>query len=185
MTSARKRRAEIPNLAQNAPKLTPAFNAGTAQPPRPPPAGGLTIQQVVAIMDRRISTLEGGMNDLRKTVGVSAEKAATAPAPAAVAPEVSESLDELYNRFDILVGEVAELKDTLMKLQTYTMEVNRVLVEDKLTAGAAPTAPTFSEPATTEETPVEDDAAAVAPSTEEIVVQPTFSRRRRGGAAAA
>jgi hypothetical protein len=55
------------------------------------------------------------------------------------------------------------------------MEVNRVLVEDRLET--PPSAPTFSAP---EPAPATEETAP----TEDIVVQPTFSRRRRGGAAA-
>jgi hypothetical protein len=43
-----------------------------------------------------------------------------------------EVLDEINNRFELLAGEVAELKDILIKLQSYTMEVNKRLVDERI-----------------------------------------------------
>jgi hypothetical protein len=43
-----------------------------------------------------------------------------------------EILDEYASRFDIIADELASMKDTVMKLQTYTMEVNKTLLEDRI-----------------------------------------------------
>lgn len=131
MSSARKRRAEI-QANPPAPNKTippPAFpNAGRNAPSGGAPAapvgagaGALTLQQIINITDRRLSALESA---IQKGTGATTSTA-TAPALA------QEAIDEIYSRFDILLGEVAELKDTLMKLQTFTMEVNKTLFEER------------------------------------------------------
>jgi hypothetical protein len=45
---------------------------------------------------------------------------------------VAEVLQEYENRFMLLAEEIAQLKDTLMKLQTYTMDVNKMLLEERV-----------------------------------------------------
>jgi hypothetical protein len=40
--------------------------------------------------------------------------------------------DEYNARFDIIADELALLKDTVLKLQTFTMEVNRSLMQDRI-----------------------------------------------------
>ena len=56
-----------------------------------------------------------------------------APAQQTPVQQVDEEvLDEINNRFELLAGEVAELKDILIKLQSYTMEVNKRLVDERI-----------------------------------------------------
>jgi hypothetical protein len=40
--------------------------------------------------------------------------------------------DEFNSKFELLAGEVAELKDIVLKLQSYTMEVNKTLFEERI-----------------------------------------------------
>ena len=92
------------------------------------PAGGLTIPQVIALVDRRLVVLESFMKDTKAVPKVLA--------PQALAQQVKqlddEVIDEINNRFELLAGEVAELKDILIKLQSYTMEVNKRLVDERI-----------------------------------------------------
>jgi hypothetical protein len=46
--------------------------------------------------------------------------------------ELRPVIEEYNTRFDIIADELASLKDTIMKLQTYTMEVNKTLMEDRI-----------------------------------------------------
>ena len=43
-----------------------------------------------------------------------------------------EILDDFQQRFIILAGEINSLKDTILKLQTYTMDVNKILLEERI-----------------------------------------------------
>ena len=92
-------------------------------------AGGLTLPQVIALVDRRLVVLETFMKDTK------AAPPAPVQAPAQQTPvqQVDEEvLDEINNRFELLAGEVVELKDILIKLQSYTMEVNKRLVDERI-----------------------------------------------------
>jgi hypothetical protein len=99
------------------------------------PAAGLTLPQVIALVDRRLVTLETFMKD---TKAAPVQVPVQAPAPAQQVQQVptqqvdEEVLDEINNRFELLAGEVAELKDILIKLQSYTMEVNKRLVDERI-----------------------------------------------------
>ena len=93
------------------------------------PAGaGLTLPQVIALVDKRLVTLETFMRDTKTAVPAQASAPVQALAPAID----DEMLDEINTKFDLLAGEVAELKDMLVKLQSYTMEVNKKLFDERI-----------------------------------------------------
>jgi len=120
MSSARKRRADIQANPPAPNKIIPPPLPGqNTSSNNAPPSNGLTLQQVIHIMDKRLSTLE---NTVQKG-GI----ASTVSTPSLD----KDTVNEIYSRFDILLSEVADLKDTVMKLQTYTMDVNRVLFEER------------------------------------------------------
>ena len=99
------------------------------------PAGGLTLPQVIALVDRRLVTLESFMKDTKAAQAQQAPapvQQVLAPAPAPAQQLDDEVIDEINNRFELLAGEVAELKDILIKLQSYTMEVNKRLVDERI-----------------------------------------------------
>ena len=45
---------------------------------------------------------------------------------------MNQLADEFNSKFEILAGELAELKDIVLKLQTYTMDVNKTLYEERI-----------------------------------------------------
>jgi hypothetical protein len=93
-------------------------------------AGGLTLPQVIALVDRRLVVLETFMKDTKAAPALAPAPAHHVPVPTQQVDE--EVLDEINNRFELLAGEVAELKDILIKLQSYTMEVNKRLVDERI-----------------------------------------------------
>ena len=112
--AARKRRAGGTSM--------PWANEPVVQPQTP--AGGLTLPQVIALVDRRLVVLETFMKDSR---GLSAQQAEVQSSQFN-----DEVIDEINNRFELLAGEVAEMKDILIKLQSFTMEVNKRLVDERI-----------------------------------------------------
>ena len=97
-------------------------NVTTPPPPNSLPASqrGLTIQQVIANFDTRIKNKEE-----------QEEKAMVPPIPEL--PHISqEIIDEYNSRFEILANEIAELKNLLLKLQSFTMDVNKSLHDDRI-----------------------------------------------------
>ena len=124
LASARRRRAgpeavlPAPGVRQTTPQ--PSFPGST--PSQQPNMGpGLTLPQVIALVDKRLNSLE--------------QIVQTQPNVAS-SPQDSEDLKtviEEYNaRFDIIADELASMKDTIMKLQTFTMEVNKTLMEERI-----------------------------------------------------
>jgi len=91
---------------------------GAVNTPPPPPEEtrkqGLTLPQVLAIIDTRLQKLETNTSPSKNTE---------------IPDEIVQEFDE---RFNILATEIGELKDIVMKLQSYTMDVNKQLMEEKL-----------------------------------------------------
>ena len=125
--AARKRRAggsSMPGSQDSMPQTTQP-SAGT----------GLTLPQVIAVVDRRLVALETFAKETRaKALVAPVQVLAPAQAPAsAPAPTVAEEfLEEVNTKFELLANEIAELKDMLIKLQSYTMEVNKRLVDERI-----------------------------------------------------
>jgi hypothetical protein len=106
LASARKRRAPI----EVAPP-TPTMNSASSTP-----AQGLTLPQVIALVDKRLTVLE------QNTGKVGSD----------VPSNLTEVLDEYSSRFDFIADELASLKNMLLSLQSFTMDVNKRLMEDRL-----------------------------------------------------
>ena len=126
--AARKRRAGGATLQDNvAPTQT---NNNLPQAPK----GGLTLPQVISLVDKRLVTLETFMKESQsngtKTSSVSTELAS---ATSASEEAVNQLADEFDSKFSMLAQELAELKDVVLKLQSYTMEVNKTLYEERIT----------------------------------------------------
>jgi hypothetical protein len=128
IASARQRRAGIQPQEQPAPP-TPSNSA---------PAG-LTLQQVIALVDTRLIKLEKFMKEtqespVQRTVTFAQEPQVSGAETEEVdgPTNLEQILGEYNDRFMLLAEEIAELKDTLMKLQTYTMDVNKMLLEERV-----------------------------------------------------
>lgn len=77
---------------------------------------GLTLPQVISNLDTRVKMLESNVPSMNGIDSV-------------FSPTV---LDEFNSRFEILANELADLKDTIMKLQTFTMEVNKSMHDERI-----------------------------------------------------
>lgn len=109
-------------------------------------ASGLTLQQVIALVDIRLTKLEKFAKDTQENgmlpsggakSAVKIEQGTTASASADGSVEggltdLNEVLDDFNNRFMMLATEISQLKDVVMKLQSYTMDVNKMLLEERV-----------------------------------------------------
>jgi len=127
LASARRRRAGPE------PTPPPVMNRQTIpQPPFPGQqqqqnmSGGLTLTQVITLVDKRLTTLETFMKEQSQV------SAASTASDAGISSQVAEVLEEYNTRFDIIADELANLKDMLLKLQSFTMEVNKNLMEERV-----------------------------------------------------
>lgn len=109
LASAKAKRAGINPPPPNVPSRAP--------PPQPPPPAGvrMSVPQVLAMFDARLNKLE-----------------AAAKSPVS-APEFDRSiLDDMESKFMMLVEEITTMKDVIMKLQSFTMDVNKTLFDERI-----------------------------------------------------
>lgn len=80
----------------------------------------LTMTEMITLLNSRVVALEKGTN---QTTSTNIEN---------TAQELRSLADEINIRFELFANEIANLKDTVMKLQTYTMDVNKMLVNERI-----------------------------------------------------
>jgi len=133
--AAIRRRTNIPQSP------TPNVSNNTQQQTQPPQAG-LTLPQVIAVVDRRLILLETFMKETKES-GDKKENIIMTPmtsnanstendTPFVTEIELNTVIDEFNNRFEILATEINEMKDILLKLQSYTMDVNKMLLNERI-----------------------------------------------------
>jgi hypothetical protein len=77
------------------------------------------LQQVISLLDTRLTTVEKAVNNQE-------------PSAEVLPSNISEILDDFQQKFVILAGEINSLKDIVLKLQSYTMDVNKALLEERI-----------------------------------------------------
>lgn len=118
LAAARKRRAGIDTPA---PAPAPVGKQG------PMPQNGLTLPQVIALVDSRLITLEKFMKETKEA---SIQQPVQQPnVTVSSSDDLDELAEEMNNRFTMLATEIADLKDIVLKLQSFTMEVNKTMYE--------------------------------------------------------
>lgn len=111
--------AAIRRRANNQPTTPTPSNNTNARPQTAPATNnqpGLTLKQVISNLDNRISSLE------TKTPGINGIDTVFSPTV----------MEEFNARFEIIANELADIKDTIMKLQTFTMEVNKSMHDERI-----------------------------------------------------
>jgi hypothetical protein len=124
LASARKRRAP----ASVEPPRPPQITQPSQQQQQQPMQGGLTLPQVISLVDKRLTTLEKFMAESREQTMTSAS---TIPS-GAIPSNLTEVLDEFNNRHELLANEIGSLKNLVMSLQSYTMDVNKMLLQERV-----------------------------------------------------
>jgi hypothetical protein len=94
------------------------------------PAAGLTLPQVIALVDKRLVNLETFMKETKASVPKTSVPVPSAPQPSSEMDDVI--VEEINTKFELLATEVAELKDMIVKLQSFTMEVNKKMFEERI-----------------------------------------------------
>jgi hypothetical protein len=110
---------------------------------------GFTLPQVIAVVDKRLTNLEAFMKDVKAngqmnvqvnnqhakpnvSFSLDSDTAETSSTSYVPSSAFNDMVSEFNNRFEILAVELASLKDTIIKLQTYTMDVNKTLMEERV-----------------------------------------------------
>ena len=125
LAAARKRRAPASLTPTN---VAPPPSTGFQQT-QPNPAMGLTLPQVIALVDQRLVVVETFMKNMQSsdTTGFAAQSNASIPDS-----NSNSILEEINSRYDLLAEEVINLKNIVLNLQSYTMEVNKTLMEERI-----------------------------------------------------
>jgi polyhydroxyalkanoate synthesis regulator phasin len=90
---------------------TPVQQTQQSTAPRPK-----TVTELVVQLNTRV-------NELEQKVDISGNNI----------PDNLQNIIQEYNmRFDIIAEEISVLKDTVIKLQTYTMDVNKMLLNERI-----------------------------------------------------
>uniref|UniRef100_A0A6C0J753 Uncharacterized protein n=1 Tax=viral metagenome TaxID=1070528 RepID=A0A6C0J753_9ZZZZ len=97
--------------------------AGTQQTDTPAkntqqPSSQMTLQQVISTVDKRLNQLEklAGNNESANNDN----------------NDISDIVTEFNSRFELIVTEINSLKDIVLKLQTFTMDVNKRLLDERI-----------------------------------------------------
>jgi hypothetical protein len=122
IAAAKKRRAGIqpPNPA------TPTTQVGGPTSQNGAPA--LTLPQVIALVDKRLTKLE----DSVKAGSNTNTNTNTNTSDATPSNVVSEYMEEMDRKFELLAEEITNMKDIVLKLQSFTMDVNKTLMEERV-----------------------------------------------------
>ena len=116
IAAAKRRRAGVIEQPPPAPTSTPTESGQI--PAR------LSLPQIIAMLDARLVKLERSASTAPTSTSV--------PAEAEGGVSISEYVVEMDHKFSVLVEEITNLKDVVMKLQAYTMDVNKMLVEERI-----------------------------------------------------
>jgi hypothetical protein len=157
LAAARKRRGtteqlpQPPSYGQNFQPTPPANYGQNFQPPPPTNYGqnfqqtsntqpnaqpnvqlnsrmnsnGLTLQQVISLIDKRLITLEEFMKEQNEMEPV-------LEGDVKVSSNLNSIVEEFNTRYSILAQEIGTMKDMLIKLQSFTMEVNKTLMDERI-----------------------------------------------------
>ena len=80
----------------------------------------LTMTEMITLLNSRIVVLEKNINQDTNVNVVQTQQ------------ELQSLANEINIRFELFANEIANMKDTVMKLQTYTMDVNKMLMNERI-----------------------------------------------------
>jgi hypothetical protein len=131
--AAKRRRAGIITNTPQTPSQpsTPQSNAPSAS------TQGLTLPQVIAVIDTRLITLEKFMKDTTNgdATASSTEDNADQSQVFMDSKEFTEFVEEVNQRFQVVADEINNMKEILLKLQGFTMDVNKMLLASVVKSG--------------------------------------------------
>ncbi len=88
-----------------------------------------TLQQAILLIDKRISVLENQTKSEIKSTGISSDINKELEA---ISNSFSEITAEFDSRYNMLANEIVDLKNIVISLQSYTMDVNKMLLEERV-----------------------------------------------------
>ena len=90
----------------------------------------MTLPQVIALVDKRLTKLEDSVKAGSNTNANTNTNTNTSDAPPSNV--VAEYMEEMDRKFELLAEEITNMKDIVLKLQSFTMDVNKTLMEERV-----------------------------------------------------
>lgn len=122
-------------IRRRAPQSTTVPTPTQVSSPAPVPApAGLTLPQTIAFIDKRLIALEIFMKETKSTPTENRFTPMTTivESDATNLNAISEVLEEYNSRFEMLASEIQNMKDIVLNLQSYTMTVNKTLIDERI-----------------------------------------------------
>lgn len=129
INAAKKRRANI---------VQPVMESQQQTQQQPPNRNLMSLPQVLKVFDTRLNAIESNVNDLKSSP--TTETSDSKESSISIATEMQEILGEYEERFQVLANEIQIMKEIVLKLQTYTMDVNKTLLEERVQMMSSATA---------------------------------------------
>ena len=123
INSAKKRRA---NIVQ--PVSEPQPQTQQQQPNR----NLMSLPQVLKVFDTRLNAIESNVKELQSSSTTTTDASDSKESSISIATEMQEILGEYEERFQVLANEIQSMKEIVLKLQSYTMDVNKTLLEERV-----------------------------------------------------
>ena len=123
LAAAKKRRANFQEPVTNAPVKGAQKTPDSLSTPV-----GLTLPQVIQLVDKRLITLENFMNQSKSAPVQSSNTSKQSNVPS----NMDEIVDEFDKRYNMLAEEIVNIKNIVLSLQSYTMEVNKSLLDERV-----------------------------------------------------
>jgi hypothetical protein len=140
LAAAKKRRAGIQPTDPVATSKQMSQNNMQGQSNTSNMQNGLTLSQVIQVVDKRLVILETFMKENKSNLipqqnHVSFSDENKNNTNSSIENEnmadFQEIVDEFNERFGMLAHEISDLKDIVLNLQSYTMNVNKMLLENR------------------------------------------------------
>jgi predicted transcriptional regulator len=138
--AAINRRVNVP-AAQSGNNIKPSYNPNTSQQTNNPQPSGFTLPQVITVIDNRLVALEKFMRESKQNTNIHnnehafnyeiQEKQNSNSINNVSINDLNSIINEFNSRFELFANEISELKDIVLKLQSYTMDVNKILLEER------------------------------------------------------
>jgi ABC-type molybdate transport system ATPase subunit len=124
------------NAAAKNRRAFPPSQPSPIQTPQPAPIQpNFTLQQVIAVIDKRLINLEAFVKESKdnKAKTVHFEEVVKDTSNDEESGSVLDKIVQEFNmRFEMFAEEISSLKDVVIKLQSYTMDVNKTLMEERI-----------------------------------------------------
>jgi len=130
LASAKRRRAGVQQSEPTEP-IPPATPGIVGIQPR----GRVSIPQLLNLFDERLTKLESSLNDVKPQDTSSLDDIVVSNASdpdSSTTISLAEYMSDMDKKFFMLAEEITNMKDTVLKLQTFTMDVNKTLHDERI-----------------------------------------------------